>query len=243
MVKKKPSLGERYNGYQFAQIERALIFDRQDTGFVRPIEGQPWLFYLDPSPFLPTPREEIYVAPYGSPPAAGDLVEVTVENEKPDTINGKLYNVKIINSWKCIDPTTIIPSRKLIDPYELLWFFMAPYKGEIDDLKSIALCSALSCLSAPPLMSNMGGINTAVFSDKSGWTAYSRTMQIIPMEFRKTSSPYYYKISKEEGAEGLSRNIEVSYAIYLPENTVMHNPLTIDCEAKGTGWYREAQES
>lgn len=242
-AKKSGSLHDRMYGYQLSEMEKTLIFKLQYTGYVRLLERQKNMFYLDPSPFLPTPRYEIYVAQSCQTPVSGDLVKVTFDNTEKIAYKGDEYSIYYVKTCTRIDPNTLVKSRKLIDPEELLWYFKTPYQDKDDDLNGIALCSALSCLSAPPLATDVGGLNTAVFSDKDGWKAYNKSMQVIPSNLRRTDSPYYYKISEKDEPADVQGPIEKSYALHHPDTTIMHNPLTIGCSTKRLGRYREAQES
>lgn len=238
-VSKKTSIYDRCYGYQFAEIERTLLFHRRNTGFVRSIHHENLIFNLDPSPFLHTPYYEVYVTQKCPPPVPGDLIEVSIDYIEEQMIKGNLYCINHVKTWKRIDPKTLIKSRNLIDPSEILWYFSAPYYNNDGNLDGVALCSVLALLSAP-----QGGINTTVFSDKRRWMAFKRTIEnVLPPELQRIESPYFYKISENDVSSPHGRNIEASYSFHYPDETVMHNPFTIECQTKSTGWYRENQES
>jgi hypothetical protein len=235
---KKKSIYDRSYRYQFSEIEKTIMFDRENLGFVRSIHRENLIFYLDPSRFLYTPYYEVYVIRAGPSPSPGDLIEVSIDSIEEQMINGILYSVKNVKTWKRIDPKTLIKNKKNIYPHELLWYFSVAYRNNDEDLKRVALGSVLSLLSAP-----QGGINTTVFSDNQGWNAFKRTItSVLPPELLRIGSPYFYKISETDTSCPYRGGIESSYSVHSPGDTVMHNPFTIDCETKSTGWYRESQE-
>ena len=103
------SLQQRMYGYSFSAIEKELIFQRENTGFVRRDECRRNLF-LDPSPFLKSPKREISSL-LCEPPAEGDLIETTVleiqECIQRDQSGHYRLNVKCINKWKRLNPAGI----------------------------------------------------------------------------------------------------------------------------------------
>lgn len=198
-------LKDRPWGYQLAEIEKTLTFERIDIGYVRPISEDQRVFYLDPSPFLHTTKKEVYIAKSCPPPLKGDLIEVIVSDLDdeviPEDATKGLYSrfyKKTISDWKRIDPNSLAKRKKVLDPPEIIGYFTLPYQAERVDLEGIGLCSALSYLSCPPLLTDAGGMNTAVFSDLSSWRAYRRLMGALPVEFTRPNASYFYKISSKD---------------------------------------------
>jgi hypothetical protein len=233
-------LKDRPYGYQQAEIEKILLYERSDIGFVRPASKDPRIFYLDPSPFLRTNKEEIYIALSCPPPTKGDLVEVTVADIEEEILSENIgtnlfrtFYKKTISNWKSIDPNSLAKGSKLLKPDDVLGYFKIPYLGGSRDLQGVALCSALSWLACPPLMSGVGGMNTAVFGKAPSWKA----------NVRRLNSPYYYKISSDDDSFTTPGSIEVNFVCHHPKVTVIHTPITIGCETKYTSWYQNELES
>jgi hypothetical protein len=242
-------LKDRVWGYQLAEIEKTLTYERNDVGYVRPISEDQRVFYLDPSPFLHTTKKEVYIAQSGPPPLKGDLVEVSVADIEDEIFTedaGKgLYSrfyKKTISGWKRIDPNSLAKSKKLLDPFRIIEYFTLPYLAEEVDLEGIGLCSALSFLSSPPVISDTGGMNTAVFSDVPCWRAYRRLMGALPIEFTRQDAPYFYKISSKDEPVIPREHIEANIICQHPEKTVIHTPLTLGCKIRRTGWYQKNLE-
>jgi hypothetical protein len=232
------SLFDRHQSYQWAQIERKLL-DQDNIGFVRPIDSQGIVFCLDPSPFLHTQKRVFYIAQQSPPPQTGDLVRVSVLSEEEEIKREKLNNqdgspsfhrdvYKFINTWEKVDPNLVATKRKIIEPYELMEFFRAPFIGDEDYVQRSSTCAALSFLSAPPIADDKGGINTAVLGKPKFWKPFERTMNIIPAEFKRKSSDYFYLVSKTEKEVQVADNKEVNLAFHNPERTPMHIPLTMN---------------
>jgi len=232
------SLKDRSRSYQWAQIERKLN-DLENIGFVRPIDPKGIVFYLDPSPFLPTQKRIYYISKQTTPPQRGDLVRVTVQSEEEEITRDRLNNIdgspsfnrdvlKFISKWDKVDPNTLANKKKIIEPYELMDFFKAPFVGDEMYVQKASTCAVLSLLAAPPIADNVGGINTAVIGKPKFWKPFERIMNVIPIELKRSSSDYFYLISKTEKEVHLKGNKEVSLAFHNPERTPMHIPLVMN---------------
>ena len=238
-------LKERDRSYQWAQIERKL-FDRDNIGFVRPIDPKGIVFYLDPSPFLPTQKNIFYICLETIPPKRGDLVQVTVKSEEEqlerekwnysDGSPGFRRNVfKFISNWAKVDPNTIATKRKILEPFELMDYFKAPFIGDETYVKQASTCAVLSYLSSSPIAQETGGINTAIIGKPRFWTSYARMMNgVTPGEFKRPSSDYYYLFSKTEKEVHLTDNKEINLTFQNPEYTPMHIPLVMNPDPEFT---------
>ena len=56
-------LYDRWPGSELSVLEKELIFHRENTGFVEYDTKDGKYFYLHPSPFLNSPKREIFCAP------------------------------------------------------------------------------------------------------------------------------------------------------------------------------------
>jgi len=224
------ALKDRMYGHTLSDIERELIFRRENVGFVRSIHSSGLIFYLDPSPFLRTPKREVYVSP--SPPPEGKLIEVKVENETVDRYRDSAgpYNllIKQISGWKEIQPNGIVQRRQhIVSKDDLQSYFSSPYRGEEEYVDQVSACSLLFTLSSPPYGMESGGIHAAVLGKRKQWTGFRRCMSPIPREFRRPSSKYFYNFSDSETSLHTGRNQEISLAYLNPEQTSMHIPLVL----------------
>jgi len=225
------ALKNRIYGHSLSSIERELIFSREDTGFVRAIHASGNIFYLDPSPFLKTPRREVYVA-HCPPPAQGDLIQASVSSVDTDIMKDRAgyYSlaVKHVESWTPIDPNSLPRRKNVLSQEEIRGYFSMPYRGEEKVVDEIALCSALYAVSSPPLGDEKGGVFAAILGKAKPWSGFKRSMGIIPGEFRKTTSPYYYHIAPHEDTVRSVNAYEVNLAYLNPERLPMHIPVVLD---------------
>ena len=218
----------RYIGSELSVVERELTFNDNyaNVGFVKYDTRDGDYFFLNPSPFLKTFKNEIYhVSEH--PPPENQFVEVNVIDEKtvilPRTAR-KSISVKEVDSWKLFDPTPLAQRRKILDYEEIIEYFTYPLTGEDEVVEEIAGCSSLFAFSSPPIEDDIGGIKSAIFGKNYQWDLFRKPLKVIPDDFRKTSSNYYYYISK------LERNLrktegEVNLAIFQPEKLVSDIPI------------------
>jgi hypothetical protein len=218
-------------GHSLSAIEKELIFYREDTGFVRPIHSSGTVFYLDPSPFLQTPKREVYIA-HCAPPEKGTLVKASVSAVHQDRMKDRdgFYTlvVKNVDAWSPIDPNTVLTKRGILSPDEIHDYFTKPYQGEEEIVDSVALCSALYAVSSPPLHEEKGGVYAAILGKKKPWLGFKKSLNIIPKEFRKTTSPFYYTISEQEKNIENTKAKEINLAYLNPERLAMHIPVVLD---------------
>jgi hypothetical protein len=225
-------------GYELSELEKELVFHKKNTGFVEYITTDGLLFFLHPSPFFKSPRNEIFSAESCRPPAEHTFIEVSVESVEEkvvQTSDGFERNfLKKINGWKAFEPDQYAKRKKLLDPYQVIQFFSHPFKGREDIIDKIATCSALYAFSSPPVTGSIGGINAAVLSKKVQWDAFKKPMNAIPKEFFRPSSPYFYLISEREKPNPSHQSEEVNLAFLRPEKYVMDIPIVIeDVSIKG----------
>lgn len=225
------TLKNRIYGHSLSAIEKELIFSREDTGFVRPIHSSGALFSLDPSPFLQTPKREVYVA-HCPPPKKNALIRARVSEVRQDIMKDRdgYYTlvVKYVDAWSPVDPNTLVSKRGLVSSEEVRHFFTIPYLGEEEIVDSVALCSALYAVSSPPLLEEKGGINAAVLGKKKPWLGFKSSLAIIPREFRQVTSPYYYAIAEQEKKVENTKAEEINLAYHNPERIPMHIPVVLD---------------
>jgi len=74
----------------------------------------------------------------------------------------------------------------------------------------------------------MGGVDTAVLGRKYLWDHFRNTMKVLPSEFFKPSSRYYYLITDSEKRISKNNSEEASQAIYYPKETAVHIPIVIE---------------
>jgi len=225
------TLKNRFYGHSLSAIEKELIFSREDTGFVRQIHSSGAVFYLDPSPFLQTPKREVYVAQC-PPPENGTLVRASVSEVKQDIIKDAVgyytLTVKYVDSWSPVDPNVLSTGRGIISSEEIHDYFTKPYLGEEEVVDGIALCSALYAVSSPPLLEEKGGVYAAILGKRKPWLGFKKSLNIIPQEFRKGTSPFYYSISENEKKVENSRADEINLAYLNPEQVPMHIPVVLE---------------
>lgn len=199
--------------------------------------NDPRYFYLHPSPFLKSGFPVLYCAdpdvmPQGPPPEHR-FVEVRVVDEvrKPlDSRGEEWLTIKDIGGWKEFDVARLARQRKIMDYQEVIEYFTYPYDGEAESIEEIAGCSALFSFSSPAAHDESGGIRSAVFGKKYHWDLFRRPFDLIPAEFRRVNSYYYYKFSQTEGWMTKTDG-EVNLAVLRPQQLVTDIPVAMDKES------------
>lgn len=228
-------LDERIYGSQLSTIERELLFKRDNTGFVRFDGNSRRTFYLDPSPFLRSNKNEVFYMASGKAPARNSLVEVQVTGSEVVHRGAKggfsKTTVKFVSGWESIAPASISKTRSLLDFEEVIDWLKMPYVGDKGVLDCIGMGSALYVSSAPPYSRHVGGINAAVLGKQKSWNGYTGSMNtVIPSDFRRASSDYYYKLSEQDRDIGPEGKREVSLSCLNPAITPMQLPIILDIE-------------
>ncbi len=223
------ALSERSMGYELSNVEREIACnpDFADVGYVR-YDSQDGYFYLDPSPYLKSSRNEIYHIP-GRRPRQGTYVVVRVEDEHNHLLDpsaDRWVRIKEVCRFDAFDVTQIARKRRIMDFREVIEFFTYPYRGESDEVLRIARCSCLFACSAPPIQKDTGGISSAVFGRNYQWGMFKKPLMVIPPEFRRASADVYYQISKKEETVKKTRG-EINRAILLPETLIADIPVVI----------------
>lgn len=224
------SLNDRWIGSELSVVERELACNKKysNVGYVIYHTKKGDYFYLKPSPFLTAPRNEVYHTS-NLPPPERTFVEVEVSDEKwvgLDKPEDDRRLIREITNWKPFDPTPLARRRKLWDFREILEFFTYPFKGESESVEEIAGCSTLFAFSCPPLENEAGGIKSAVFGKEHQWNLFKRPLNIIPQEFLKANSDYFYYISNNDrGFDKLKG--EVNLAIHSPDQLITDIPIAI----------------
>ena len=227
------SLNDR-SGSELTEVERALLFDKKyaTTGFVDYDTKNAGYFFLNPSPFLNSPKNEIYHV-FGPLPPEQRFIEIEISDERQEFWSGSTDNwmtVKEVESWKPFDPSPLAAKRKIMDFMEIIDFFTYFYKGEMESVEEIAGGSSLFAVSTPPGESYGGGINSAVFGKEPQWNLFNKSLNAIPPELRKPTSNYYYYISKIE--KTINKNSgEKNIAILHPKKLRTDIPIIITNES------------
>jgi len=229
------SLTDRGRGSELSVVEWELTFNDKyaDVGFVKYDTKDGEYFFLNPSPFLKTFKNEVYHAS-GHPPPENQFVEVNVIDERTVILHRsarKNINVKEADSWKLFDPTPLAQRRKILDFEEVVEYFTYPWAGEAEVIEEVANCSSLFAFSSPPIEDDTGGIKSAIFGKDYHWNLFRKPLKVIPDDFKKASSDYYYYISKVE--RDLSKNKgEINLAILRPEKLVSDIPISFESVAE-----------
>ncbi len=225
------NLIDRSIGSELSEVEKALIFNDKyaNTGFVKYDSMNGEFFFLHPSPFLNTPKREIYHISEFSPPPEHQFVEVKIIDERQEFLGNSAenrINVKEADEWKLFDPTPLAERRKVMDFEEIIEFFTYPYKGEVESVEEIAGCSSLFACSSPPNENSSGGINSAILGNDLQWNLFNKPLKTVPNEFRRINPDYYYYISKiEKTFKTISK--ENNVAIHRPANLISDMPIVI----------------
>jgi hypothetical protein len=225
-------LNNRERGYEFSATEYGLIFENEDIGFVRYDKRSSRRFYLDPSPFLKTPKNEIYIVENGAFPNEGDCIKVA-SFESEFKLTGTLKNLNKVNAkyvshWDKESPNKFI-HRESMNPEEYIDYFKIPFIAEPDYIEPLSFCLALCTMSSPEIGSNgKGGIDSGVLTGrKKHWDEYKKLMQVIPPDFKKTTSEYYFNQLNTEKKLNPSRSKEVNLSISNPVDMAVHIPMAL----------------
>lgn len=243
-MRKGKSLDQRMYGYELSGTEYVLIFENDNTGFVRYDGRSRTKFYLDPSPFLTSPKREVYILEKGPAPREGELIEVTVSETDSELVGsiktGYLNKIKYVSSWVKQNPNKYIRCKNM-KPDEYTEFFAEPFRGSNEyNVDQLAFCMSLCTVSSPVEGSNgKGGIESGVFGKKKAWDSFKTLMEVIPKDFMQARSKYYYnQYEKDTTAKPVSSK-EVSISILFPEKTAIHVPITVGTNVREKSSYKE----
>lgn len=225
------ALFDRTLGSEFSEVEKALIFEKKyaSTGYVEYSTKSGDCFYLHPSPFLKTTRNEIYHTSQYPPPPNHTFIQTHVIDETEFSVGmceNNWLTCKEIDTWCEFDPSSIASRRKTLDYAEIIHYFTKFYKGEAENVNEIAGCSTLFTFSSPSNEARCGGINSAVLGRPYQWALFNKSLGLLPLEFRNSISDYYYYISKFEKPI-LKITGERNIAIHNPKNLLSDIPLVI----------------
>ena len=226
------SLKDRSRGYEFGEFEKDLIFHRENTGFVERLSKDGRLFSLNPSPYFDANDNLHYYAESCDPPQNHKCIEVEVLSEDiayiPQRDGWKKDILKKVGGWKPFDYQQLLQRKKLIDYDQIINFFSYVYRGDDDIIKRIATCSALYAFSSPPVTESLGGVNTAVLSKKTLWDVFKKPMKIIPQEFFRSNSKFFYCMSDKEKILPSLSSEEINLAYLRPEKMMADIPIVLD---------------
>lgn len=233
------SLNDRWIGAELSGVERELACNPkyENIGYVEYYRNDPRYFHLHASPFLKNRPSVLYVAdpsvvPQGPPPEHQFIrVHVIDEERKPlDDMGNEWLTLRYIGGWEDFDVSSLAQQRKIMDFHEVIEFFAYSYDGDADSIEKIAGCSALFAFSAPPMHDEIGGIRSAVFGKKHQWDVFRQPFEVIPNEFRRVNSYYYYHFSNTETAIRKSEG-EINQAVLKPQKLIADIPVAIDNES------------
>jgi hypothetical protein len=242
-VAPKHSLADRSSGFQFSGTEQTLIFEKDNIGFVRFDGRSKTRFYLDPSPFLKTPKNEVYILENCAPPEEGDLIEVTSTESDSEICgsygNYKIIKVKYVCGWERRSPNSYIRSKG-IDPEDYINFFNRPFSGAPEYMEQLSFCLALCTMSSPTIGSNgKGGIDSGIYAKKDSWGSYRRLMSIVPKDFRDVHSRFYYNQFDKEKELISMKSEEVNIAVLDPLRWPVHVPISFNTDIRRVADYKE----
>lgn len=237
------NLRKRELGHELSGIEYKFIFEKDNVGYVRFIDKEKETFCLDPSPFLDTRKQEIYVLKNCSPPKNGAPIEVRVSetDKKVIEVNGYVsYFVKYVHTWKRVDINSL-SHRKVMHSDEFINFFSSPFSGEEEYIERLGHCLSLYAVSSPPISNyEKGGMNSAFLGKDRKWLAFKKVMNIIPSEFKQPASKYFYKFLDKEEIINPSNSSEVSLAYHNPPSMPVQIPIVMeDIDSKPVSNYSE----
>jgi hypothetical protein len=224
------SLNDRAAPTELSAIEKELLYNRENAGFVKPAgEGSP-LFYLDPSPFLWTEKPGIYCCEGIHAPPKGELVEVSVGRTRKEKMIGSIGSlsreVRYVDDWKLVDPATLFARGPTLPPSEYIAYFTGSLPGNDEIIDRMGLSAALSSVSSPAVPGRTGGVNTAFVGRDPAWLQFRRLMRVIPGEFTRAKSRIFYRISGKECPPVHLESNEINLAFRNPQATYMHLPLS-----------------
>lgn len=239
-------LRNRMYGFEMSGGEYQLIFEKENMGYVRFMDKVKGIFYLDPSPFLNTPYDEVYSIKAGSIPPKGQLISATVSESERKYIqikNGvKAITIKYITGWAFEDPNKLMGNR-LVNVEEFLGSMTEPLRTAGYDIEDTGTVLGMCAVASPKTNDfEPGGLTSGVFCRRSsgkGWTAFNKVMTVIPSEFRRPASSHFYK--SLESAEHIRpvNSIEVSLAYRETYGMPIHLPIPFDVELKPFNSYDE----
>lgn len=222
------ALNDREIGSDLSSIERELI-KREDAGYVRYYPGTKGkVFFLDLSPFKHRNESVVFITNENIP-AEKTLIEVSIDKVQKEIIgsypNFQNMTFMYIDNWKSID-SNLFTKKSLISKDDFLDFFCMQYHGTEDAINTVVNGLALFMLSNPPTTDRLGGIETGVFSNKKEWSGFKQATGIIPIEFKKPSSKYYYQITEQETLIPAGKYEELNNATSHPDYPI-HFPIVM----------------
>ncbi|AFV24497.1 hypothetical protein Mpsy_2293 [Methanolobus psychrophilus R15] len=239
------SLDNRWRGYELSGTEMKLIFENDNIGFVRYNIGYKTKAYLDPSPFKKTPKREVYVFECENLPKEGELIEVITLETDEKNFEGPVHNcirvvIKYVKDWRKLSPNKYIQS-KAMKRDEYTDFFGQPFRGNNkNSVEDLSFCMALSTVSSPMIGANgKGGIDTGIFGKKDVWSSYKDVMGLIPSDFKRAQSKYYYNQTEKDALINPVNSKEINMSLLTPKSTAIHIPILVDGEVRRKSQYKE----
>lgn len=246
MNEKNIRLNDRKWGYQLSGFEWNMLYKYDDIGYVRYDKKYPGRAYLDTSRFFQTPKRVIYEFECDVLPREGELIKVFYQETNRENYKGsnvhKLIRIpiKYVKSWVKESPNPYIMSKGM-KPDEFTEFFGQPFRGnEKVDIDELSHCIALATVSSPTIGSNgKGGIEAGVFGRKEVWSPYKDLMDVIPVDFKKATSMYYYDQADKDITTNPVKSKEVNLSVLRPKKTAIHVPMLVDGEVRSRAQYKD----
>lgn len=82
--------------------------------------------------------------------------------------------------------------------------------------------------SAPPISAEIGGINAAIYCRKNHWNGFQKPLKVIPGEFFRPTSRFFYNISPVDREKPRCQSEEISLAVMKPVKTVIDIPIVVE---------------
>ncbi len=257
----------RIFGAELSQIEREFIFRRENAGFVRYTtikidRNRIKVIALDPSLVMKSEKREYFVPLDGVPlPPERKPVQLNVVNEREvlieDFAKGKetewllaKAKLKFFDSWEEIDlrkilrkePHVYAPQvereKDLFTKEDLIHTLQAPFKGDPTTIKLLTMGMAIFIHSSPPWMDEQGGIWEGAIGKRKGLSALSFTFDLIPREFKRATSKYYYKLTMKGNELPPPSAVEANLC-YVNPSIGVHLPLPVDQQWVRIEWKKD----
>lgn len=243
------SLRKRDQGYQWTGSEYHFISDKEkNRGYVRYKNTNYGTFYLDPSPYMHTPFDDIYVVKGCTLPPNGKLIDITVR-ETGEVIDVdpegylKRYPVNYVLDWKPGNPKKMRKTNLVLHD-EFLDFLSKPIKPSYFNIEDLEYCMGMYAVSSPQFVDfEPGGINAVVLRGdgdiNESWFQFKRIMDVIPGPFKNSSSPNFYAHLETKKKPTFKNNTEVSLSYKNIRDVPVQIPLPFKVEFKNFFSYKD----
>lgn len=205
--------------------------------------GSVSLFGVAKERILPPIRWHL-IPPEGQPVQLEVVKELdyTIGVEKKSRWPYVKVKLKIYDSWKLVNIRRILEKRN-VDIYgfliekepglltvdDVLHTLQAPFKGDPFYIDLLTQGLAVFVHSSPPWWGTQGGVLEGALGKKKHFSVLRYVIDLIPSEFRRRTSKYYYNLTKEHNEIPPPSAIEANLCYLNPESYV-HLPLPLTQE-------------